>query len=137
VTCEFENGVKEVIGEEQLEMLGKLKKIRFTPLAAGSGNTFKIIAGVVLFTIGAFTGQGWLMAIGASLVIGGVVGMLTPQPKINTGDIGKKADGTSYYFDGPVNTEMEGVPVPLIYGKKVLVGSHPISASLTVEEVAI
>ena len=41
---------------------------------------------------------------------------------------------TSKYYDGPVNTEIQGVPVQLIYGKKVLVGSHPISVNYTVNE---
>ncbi|MGZ8497422.1 MAG: hypothetical protein ACXWXL_03365 [Candidatus Binatia bacterium] len=144
VTCEYENGVTEIIGEEQLTMLGKLKKIRFTPIVAGAGGNsgiFQIIAGVVLIVAAIFT---WgatlapaLAMMGAGMVIGGVAGMLTSQPNLNPGDSGQRSDKTSYYFDGPVNTSQQGVAVSLIYGKKVKAGSAPVSASLTVDDEEI
>lgn len=73
-----------------------------------------------------------LMAMGVSLVLGGVVQLLTKTPSNN--DVEERKDRTSHYFDGPVNTEMQGVGIPLIYGR-VLVGSHAISAKLVVEQV--
>ena len=68
--------------------------------------------------------------IGAALILGGVVELLSPRPKKDD-----KADTNSFYFDGPTNTEQQGSPVPLIYGR-MLVGSHPISASISVDEIA-
>ena len=70
------------------------------------------------------------MSMGAGLVMGGVAGLLTPQPT-NANPAAANAQNTSYYFNGPVNTTMQGVPVQLIYGR-CLVGSHAISASMTV-----
>ena len=149
VTCVYANGVSESIGEEELMMDGEIKSIRFTPVISGSGNTTKIIAGVVLiavasyFTFGAAafaagsvgaSVAGAAMAMGAGLVLGGIVGMMTPQPSMSGLDANSRIDKTSYYFNGPSNTTMQGVPVPLIYGR-CLVGSQVISVSLTVDEV--
>lgn len=148
VTCEYHNGVTEIVGEEELIMSGRVKSVRFTPVIAGSGNTAKIIAGVVIiaiasyFTFGAAAFAagsvgaavtGAAMSIGVALALGGVVGLLTPQPTMSGSDMQTRTDKTSYYFNGPTNTTMQGVPVSLTYGK-CLVGSHPVSVSLTVDE---
>lgn len=161
VTCEYSNGVVEVVGEEELTMNGELKLIRFTPVLTGTGNVAKIIAGVIIIAIvtwltwgtgtaataGLFgtafmggVGAGSMavgaMMMGASLIIGGVVGMMTAQPTFGGDDTSSRVDKTSYYFNGPSNTSMQGVPVPLIYGR-CLVGSHPISVVLTVDESTV
>lgn len=48
VSCEYESGMKDEIGKEELFINGKIKSIRFSPVIAGSGNTVKIIVGAVL-----------------------------------------------------------------------------------------
>ncbi|MGZ8172575.1 MAG: hypothetical protein ACXWT0_01605 [Methylobacter sp.] len=157
VTCKYANGVTETIGKDELIMVGKIASIRFTPIIAGAGNVAKIIAGVVIIALvtwatwGTGTGPamgfmggvsgasatmaGSAMMMGAGLAMSGIVGMMTPQQKIGGTDLQQRADKTSYYFNGPVNTTAQGVPVSLIYGDECLVGSHPISASVTVDEV--
>lgn len=150
VTCERGNGSSQTIGEEEMAMTGELVSIRFTPVVTGSGNTAKIIAGVVIIAIAAyFTGGAALTAaggllgggvattaamFGAGLVLSGVVGLMTSQQKFNGLDSAARSDKTSYYFNGPINTTAQGVPVQLIYGERCLVGSHVASASITVDE---
>jgi len=41
---------------------------------------------------------------------------------------------TKIILDGPANTTEQGVPVQLIYGR-CLVGSHPISMGVTVDQL--
>lgn len=151
VTCEYRNGVIDDISEEELTMNGSIKSIRFTPRVSGSGNTAKIVAGVVimavaayftagtsLFATGGLLGGGFAttaFVAGAGLALSGIVGMISPQPKMGGSDMQLRTDKTSYYFNGPVNTTAQGVPVSLIIGR-CLVGSHPVSVSLTVDEVA-
>jgi predicted phage tail protein len=142
VICEYEDGRVEQIGKEEYIMDGKIKKIRFTPLVAGSGNVGKIIAGVALVIVGAVISYfssgvlaqvgGGIAMMGVSMIVGGVVGLLTPMPKMDTRDVAKgmKSD----YFDGPENTVRQGSPVPLIYGGDVLVGSQPISVIYDVSD---
>jgi predicted phage tail protein len=69
---------------------------------------------------------------GVALAMSGVIEILSPRPKKTDGQEDEKK---SFYFDGAVNTEMQGRPIPLIYGR-VLTGSHPISASISVDEIA-
>lgn len=137
VTCTYEDGRVEPLSDETYSLeRGKLASIRFTPVVSGAGSTAKIIVGAVLIAVGYFVPGPWspyLYQMGAMLILGGVIEALSPRPK--TGD--NNADSSnSYYFDGPANTEVQGAPVPLIYGR-ILVGSHPISAAISVDEVPI
>jgi hypothetical protein len=69
------------------------------------------------------------------MIAGGVVQLLTPLPK---GLHSKDSAGNmpSYSFNGPVNTQAQGNPVPLLYGGPLKVGSAVISAGIdTLETV--
>ena len=94
-------------------------------------------------------------SIGASLILGGVSQMLSPQPTIpNAGGIGggstrgsgesgatdgpqsvtRGADGRqSYSYTGAANTVGVGATIPVVYGK-ALVGSQLLSARIVVED---
>lgn len=136
VQCEYENGKKELLNDDSYQLSRKLKSIRFTPVIEGRGNAAKIVVGALLIVASLVaTAYGFpmvgkmLFSMGASLVMTGVIGALSPQPK-------KDAPGTtatSAYFDGPANTTAQGVPVQLIYGQ-VLVGSHAISAEMDIDD---
>lgn len=123
----------------------RAKVIKFIPLIEGAGGGFRFVLGAVMVAIAIYTGPlgtgvmsaataGMVGSAGVSLMIGGLVEMLTKTPKSTT-DTDERKDKTSRYFDGPVNTEMQGVAIPLIYGR-CLVGSHAISAKLVVEQVS-
>lgn len=147
VIAESVNGVIEELGEEDVGMLRQMKELRIIPLISGSGAVGRIIAGVVLIVVGAVliaTGVGaalgaWVETAAASMIaggvataIGGVIQLLTPQPKMQTTDQGQQKDKTNRYFDGPQNTVNQGIPISLIYGEAVMVGSQPINASMVV-----
>ena len=68
--------------------------------------------------------------IGASLVLGGISAMLTPLPSIDNSEADPE---NSFAFSSPINVSRAGIPIPLIYGRRV-VGSAVISASIDIEE---
>ena len=72
-----------------------------------------------------------LLGVGLSTTVGGVTQLLTPIPKAPT--IGKETD-PSFSFGGPVNTSVQGYPIPVVYGRRI-VGSKIISAGITIEEI--
>lgn len=112
--------------------------IRIAPVIIGSksGGLFQTIFGAALMVVGAvasFYGQPWgaqLMGLGASMALGGIVQMLSPQ---QTGLAGVNDNGTSYYFNGPVNSAAQGEPVSLVYGEMV-VGSKVASSGIYTED---
>lgn len=132
------NGSIEEIDETNILMQSdhnSIKEIRITPIIAGAGAVFRIALGVVALVVSYFfpVVAPYLAPIGVSLIIGGIVELLSPTPKLSNGS--SREDKTSYYFDGPVNTVNQGVPVTLIFGKEVLVGSQAISAKVTIDQL--
>ena len=84
---------------------------------------------------------GSLITVGASMVLGGVAGLLTqsPQPQQGqespTDQITPAEDRPSFLFNGVTNNSQQGGPVPLVFGRH-LVGSVVASAGLNAEDVA-
>ena len=92
-----------------------------------------------------------ISAIGASLVLGGVANLISPQPEIpklgsNRLDGGTNVRGTgpqgitrgasseqSYAFTGPKNTVGTGATVPVIYGR-VITGGHLLSLDIDISD---
>ena len=104
-------------------------------------------AGAAIGT-GIFTGAATSIAvgtivagIGVSLILGGVAQMLTPTPEMPTGD-GNFGDGedaldpqSNYSFAGIQNVSRSGVPVSLVYGWEVMVGSVVVSNGIDTVQV--
>lgn len=134
----FVNG--ENIPEEALTA-PSTGEIRLLPVVEGrkNGGLIMTIIGAVLVIVGIFliwTPFGApLIAVGLGLMAGGIAMMLAPQPKDPAAedDADKKA---SYAFNGPVNTQAQGNPVPLFYGGPMEIGSAVVSASIDVNEQA-
>lgn len=117
--------------------------IRIVPVIIGSkrGGLLQTILGVVLIAAAAFpllapgisiAASNLMFSIGAAMAVGGVVQMLSPQPKglaIKTGADNKP----SYAFGGVTNTTSQGYPVPLMYGRR-RIGGAVISAGIYVED---
>ena len=134
------------------------------PVVVGSGGSGigKIIVGVVLVAAAFFTGgatigllglaapvavSGVLGTIGASLILGGVADLLSPQPVLpklgnnrfadttstdGPQSIVRGADGKqSYAYTGAANTVGVGAVIPVAYGE-VLIGSNLLSADVDV-----
>lgn len=125
---------KENIGEEDLDKPTGREIIRIVPVIAGSKRSgiLQTIIGVVLIVVGVFFQQPWAVQLGAGLAIGGAIQMLSPQAK-GLGTQDSPNNRPSYSFNGPVNTSVQGNPVPLLYGR-MIVGSAVISAEIYSED---
>ena len=135
VKIERHDGTHVEVSEQELNMVSEgLKSITITPVMAGAGAALRIVVGVVLMVASIWAGPAapYLFSMGASLALGGIIELLSPTPKMSSGN--QRSDNTSYYFDGPVNTVDQGVPVPLIYGR-ILAGSQVISARVTIDQL--
>lgn len=126
---------KANIGADQLHMSAGAEDIRIAPITSGAkGGLFQTIIGAALIVAGVVTGIQPLVNIGISLVIGGVIQMLSPQQAgVSAKD--SPANGASYNFNGPVNTTAQGNPVPVLYGR-MIVGSAVISAGILSQDQA-
>lgn len=141
--------------------LGKAE-LHIIPVVEGSesrrgkgGGGIKAIAGIALIGIAIFASGGlaggglaalgqtaialgpinvtWgsLALFGAALAINGAASMLSPKEKPK--DETKRDD--SFAFSGPINTNEQGNPVPLIYGR-VITGGQPISSGIDIEDIS-
>lgn len=135
---------KNNLTKDELHASCGTKEIRFAPVMRGAkrAGVFSIIVGAVLVIVGAIlvaTGYGAplgqvMIQMGWAMVIGGVIQLLMPVPK------GKSAQDRpdnrpNYNFDGAVNTQAQGNPVPVLYGE-LIVGSAVISAGIDVKDQA-
>jgi predicted phage tail protein len=147
------------VAEEELHYPTGQSDIQIIPVVGGAGgNTGRIIIGALL--IGAsffFPGAGmfgansmtwglkaggaglkfataagtFTSAIGASMVLSGISGLLTPVPTIPENEQDPRL---SFSFSGIQNTSRAGVAVPLIYGETIS-GSVTISAGIDTNQV--
>ena len=143
--------------EKELHYPTGQSDIQIIPVVGGAGgNTGRIIIGAVL--IGAsffFPGAGMFAggsaaaqaaaasspfragggtmasAIGASMVLNGISGLLTPIPEIPEHEQDPRL---SFSFSGIQNTSRAGVAVPVIYGETIT-GSVTISAGIDTNQV--
>lgn len=124
------------IGAQELEM-GGASEIRIVPVVRGSkrGGVLQTVLGVALIVVGAMTswaGGTNLMLLGASLVAGGVIQMMSPQAS------GLKTSASpenqpSYAFGSARNTTASGNPVPFCAGLRRW-GGAIISAGIYAED---
>ena len=145
------------LAEEEIHYPTGQSDISIIPVVGGAGgNTGRIILGVALIaaavtfapagsiafgaggglgfgaTAGTFSAYALAGNIGIALVLSGVAGLLTPVQ-----DVPKTEDDPrrSFSFSGIQNTSRAGVPVPLVYGTEVMVGSVVISAAIDTVQV--
>ena len=95
---------------------------------AGAGYSGLAVAGGFLTKVGTITS-----VIGASLVLQGISGMLTPVETIPEENQDPRR---SFNFSGIQNTSKAGVAVPVIYGR-TMTGSVVVSANITNEQVEV
>jgi predicted phage tail protein len=70
--------------------------------------------------------------MGWGMIVGGVVQLLTPVPRGGKGQ-DRPDNAPSYTFSGAVNTQAQGNPIPLLYGR-MIVGSAVVSAGINAED---
>lgn len=129
------------VGKEEFAA-GGTREVRIVPVISGSkrAGLMQTIIGVAMIAVaylnpfGALTGPmvSGLYAAGASMALGGVVQMLSPQAQ------GLKQSAApenlpSYAFGSARNTTASGNPVPICYGKRRW-GGAIISASIYAED---
>lgn len=127
------------------------------PVLAGAGGSpvGRIFMGAALIAASLLLGPGGLLAgkifnltlgssvatmgvgIGSTLVLGGVSQLLTPVPRNSgMGDDSNDDPRRSYSFSGVQQSSRQGVPIPLVYGWDVVVGSIVISAGIDTVQVS-
>ncbi|HDI3023505.1 TPA: tail assembly protein [Cronobacter turicensis] len=132
---------KKNIGEDEIRYCCGDEDIRIAPVIAGSkrGGILQTILGAALIVGAVALGPAgmatlagstaWSIGLaGGSMLLGGVVQMLSPQP----GGLALRQDPDntpSYAFGGPVNTTAMGNPVGLLYGEREI-GGAIISAGI-------
>ncbi|EPH7218416.1 TPA: tail assembly protein [Serratia marcescens] len=137
---------KRNVRQDELELTKGSEDIHLVPVVIGSkrAGLFQTILGVALIGaaiafspagLGVFSATGgWtsMAYAGASLALGGVVQMLSPQMgglRMRQGPENKP----SYAFGGPVNTTAQGNPVGVLYGTREI-GGAIISAGIYTED---
>lgn len=136
VTVTDKNGKKSKLDNNTYSLQRETPAvIRFTPIVTGRSAGVRLVVGAILIVVGYIIPPlgAYTIPMGIGLMIGGLVEMLSPRPKTDKNS-SNSADGGSYYFNGPVNTVTQGVPVPLVYGR-CLVGSQAISADITIDQL--
>jgi predicted phage tail protein len=143
----FFNG-KHNIGLDEFDMTNGSEVYRITAITEGSkrGGVLQIVIGAVALVAAFFTAGGSLVALGMSaaaaaatttaltglglsMMLGGVVQLLTPQPKYNVGASSSTDNKPNYAFGAPVNTVAMGYPVPVLFGEREI-GGAIISAGI-------
>lgn len=124
---------RQNVGTEEFGM-GGTHEIRIVPVIAGSkrGGIFQTVIGAALVAAGVVLEQPWLVAAGASNMIGGTMQMISPQAK-GLSSSASPENKPSYAFGGPVNTVAQGNPVGVLYGKR-RIGGAIISAGIYAED---
>lgn len=123
------------VGIESFER-GGTREVRIIPVLAGSkrGGLLQTIIGAVIFVASFYVPgmQGWGHSLGASLMAGGVIQMLSPQAK-GLSQSAAPENLPSYAFGSAKNTTASGNPVPICIGKRRW-GGAIISASIYAED---
>jgi predicted phage tail protein len=153
-------GGRNALSEERLaDPISHRDTLRIVPVVAGAGRGIgQVLLGAALIyfsggvagafgatsatattaaTAGAFgVTAGTFTALGASLILGGVSQMLIKPPSAQSQEAVENRP--SFAFNGAVNTEAQGNPVPVLYGGPLLVGSQVVSAGLSTNaEIAV
>lgn len=144
----FYSGGKN-IGLEEFDMSTGAAEYRMSQVIEGSkqAGVLQIVIGAIALVAAFFTAGASLAAwgaamtagaigattiltgIGISMMLGGVVSMLTPQPSYNIGSASNTDNQPNYAFGAPVNTVAMGYPVPVLYGQREI-GGAIISAGI-------
>lgn len=141
---------KEKLNEQNAESLlmpfSDDEVFSITPVVTGAGRgTGQILAGITLVAFSlAFPGIGAAIGgaamtkiglLGGSLILGGIAQSLSPQPGPDT-LLDESVQLESFTFSNVVNTQRQGMAVPIAYGR-LFVGSAVLSSGLDVDQVQV
>ena len=117
-----------------------------TPVVAGAGRgTGQILAGLGIIAASVFIpGLGIGLSggvvtkvglFGGALLLGGIAQAISPQPNLDS-TLDESVQLESFTFSNVVNTQRQGMPVPIAYGR-LFVGSAVLSSGLDVDQVQV
>jgi predicted phage tail protein len=86
------------------------------------------------FTLGAAASSA-IGSIGLSLTLSGIATSISPQPGLDS-TLDESVQLESFTFSNVVNTQRQGMPVPIAYGR-LFVGSAVLSSGLDVDQVQV
>jgi predicted phage tail protein len=101
-------------------------------LSIPSGGTSVALGAEIVAGMGVTYGA--VAAIGVSMVLAGVAGLLAQQADKAATENAKSDDRPSFFFNGVTNNTQAGGPVPLVYGT-MLTGSVVVSTSLQITDI--
>lgn len=142
------------IGIQEFDMSSTADEFTMQSIPKGSkrAGTLQIVIGAVALVAAFFTAgasmAAWgaalsagamsattvLTGIGLSMMLGGVVSMLTPQPQFNVGSSSSTDNKPNYAFGSPVNTVAMGYPVAVFYGQREIGGAIISAGSFTSDQ---
>lgn len=129
---------KRAVDDTEVDALHGGQTVTLMPIVRGAGAVGRIIVGSVLIAssfIPGVAGTPWgtaMLNIGASMIIGGVIEMLSPQQKIGTSSTNNAL--SSYSFGSSANVAGQGYAIPVGYGR-MLVGSIAVAAGIYAENM--
>jgi predicted phage tail protein len=147
---------KYEIDETELFHPVGMQEIKIIPIATGSDDVVKVVAGVALIGVGiasggagfglggglgfgtaAGAGFGATMAaaagnLGIYLVLSGAASMLTPVP--TPPGVSEDPQSQNFSFSGVQNTSRAGTAIPVIYGE-IFAGSLVVSAGIDTVQI--
>lgn len=124
---------KQDIGEDELDVALNSDVVHLVPAVEGKSAGVRIVLGIVLIAVGLYTGQGWLVQVGAALAIGGVVEVLTKPANANSSQ--NQTDNASHIYNSATNVTSQGGAIPLIYGRVRRASSYVITADFSSDQV--
>lgn len=145
--------VISVVGyETEQDLKGPLKpdqkELHIVPAMAGNkkGGFIQVALGVAFIALALWNPAGWaigaltieasmVFGMGVSLVLGGLLQVLSPAPKMDTGSTTQDPEA-SKYLGANQNTTRIGTRIPLAYGRCRLFG-HYISFDIDAKDVAL
>ncbi|KNA28010.1 tail protein [Pantoea ananatis] len=144
---------RDNISLQEFDMCSASAEFEMEPILEGSkrGGMLQVVIGAVALVAAYFTAGASLAAfglsaaaatgvttaltgLGISMFLGGVVQMLTPQPKYNVGASSSTDNKPNYAFGAPVNTVAMGYPVPVLYGQREIGGAIISAGSFTSDQ---
>lgn len=135
------------IGHDDLSLRTDSQVIRISPIIEGakSGGLIQVVIGVVMIAAAFFTGgtslaawgamQAALAGAGAAMLMGGAAQLMMPAAPTNM-DLNQDGNKPNYGFGGAVTTVAQGLPVPVLYGKREI-GGFVISAKQESKDIGV
>jgi len=118
------------IGREELANRSGHQDIWIIPTIRGANSgTAKVIVGAILVVVGVVFYNPYLISMGLSLMLGGILQLMTPVPKA------PEEQPNSNVFQGNASAVTQGGCVPLVYGR-ALVAPAVVGISLDNDDIA-